>query len=225
MENAMETTKNVKVVKKLLLAFGILVGALSVGFSVMSYDEFDKIYKGCIGGSKDECQALIDNKLQSVEQCDKNTCGVIGIIYSLVGHHKEAIPYFEKAIALGDSRMYMLLGDAYCEIQDFFNAKKYFEISCNNSVDTKLGSCYNLAVMYYESKGVRQDYHKAKELYDKACKLKHARACFNLGVLHNNGQGVKQNLSTAKQYFGKACDFGEQIGCDNYREFNERGIK
>lgn len=225
MENAVETTRNVKVVKKSLLAFGILVGVLSVGFSAMSYDEFDKIYKGCMGGSKAECQALIYNGLPSAEQCDKDICGIIGSIYSLVGHHKEAIPYFEKAIALGNSRVYILLGNAYYETQDFFNAKKYFEIGCNNSVDAKLGFCYNLAVMYYEGKGVRQDYHKAKELYDKSCKLKHARACFNLGVLHNNGQGVKQNLSTAKQYFGKACDFGEQIGCDNYRELNERGIK
>lgn len=29
----------------------------------------------------------------------------------------------------------------------------------------------------------------------------------------------------AKKYFGKACDLGEQMGCDNYKMLNEKGVK
>ncbi|EET79321.1 Sel1 repeat protein [Campylobacter showae RM3277] len=47
--------------------------------------------------------------------------------------------------------------------------------------------------------------------------------CASLGVLYEYGQGVRQNFPTAKEYYGKACDLGLQLGCDNYRELNEKG--
>ena len=47
-------------------------------------------------------------------------------------------------------------------------------------------------------------------------------ACNSLGVQYENGQGVRQNRSIAKQYFGKACDLGDQLGCNNYKEYNEK---
>lgn len=137
-----------------------------------------------------------------------------------MGHYREAIPYYEKAIDLGDNSGYGLLSDTYYKLQDYYNSKKYDETSCNkgNSV-----SCHNLGLMYDEGKGVRQDYHRAHELYKKACDMKSAKACNNLGVLYVKGQGVRQNLSIAKQYYGKACDLGSQMGCDNYKELNKAG--
>ena len=77
--------------------------------------------------------------------------------------------------------------------------------------------------MYYSGKGVRQDYKKAFEWFEKAASQVDPSAQFNLGVMYNNGEGVRQDKSIAKEWFGKACDNGKQKGCDAYRELNEAG--
>ena len=59
------------------------------------------------------------------------------------------------------------------------------------------------------------------ESYKKACNLKDAGACNNIGYFYEYGLGVKQNRPLAKQYYGKACDLGLQLGCDNYKLFND----
>ncbi|MGX2984447.1 tetratricopeptide repeat protein [Helicobacter sp. 23-1048] len=238
--------------KKLVLICGILAGVLS-GMDAMSEEdkerfsniveaikqrdersdeEWEKAKYNChFNNDKSACQALIDDGLASVEQCTKetgtNNCIFVGGIYNQAGHYREAIPYLEKAIALGDNGAYelLLLGLTYIALNDYFNAKKYFEIGCNKVSYLQSQFCYNLGVMYYNGKGVRQDYHKARELYKKACDMKDAEACNNLGVLYGKGQGVRQNLSIAKQYYGKACDLGQQVGCDNYKLLNNQGVQ
>ena len=215
--------------KKLVLAFGILASVVSVSMGAMSDEELNRAVNNCLRNEdKNACQALIHNGLLNVEQCDKKSCGFYGSVYFLAGHYREAIPYFEKDIALGDNAAYGILGATYGNLQDYYNAKKYFEMGCNkgNGDLVQAESCYHLGLMYDSwGKGVRRDYAKAHELYKKACDMKHGRACNNLGVLYDNGQGVRQNLSTAKQYYGKACDFGNQTGCDNYKLLNRQGVQ
>ena len=81
---------------------------------------------------------------------------------------------------------------------------------------------YNLGLMYDKGEGVRQDYLKARQWYEKAANQGYAQAQFNLGVIYYHGKGVRQNIATAKEFFGKACDNGFQEGCDNYRKLNQR---
>lgn len=197
-------------ITKCVLACGILVGAVSVSTGAMSEKELLKATDDCFGnGDKIACQAIIDNGgLPSMEQCD-NRCGAVGALYNLAGRYREAIPYFEKAIVLGDNRGYGSLADVYYNLQDYYNAKKYYEIACNKDYEL---ACSVLGQMYHDGQGVSQNYHKAYKLYIKACDMKFSLACNNLGFLYGKGQGVKQNLSTAKQYFGKACDLGNQMG-------------
>ena len=213
--------------KKLIFIAGILASAIRMGISVMSEEEWEKARYECFDNNdKSACQALIDNGgMQSVEECTKDNCGIVGVVYHTAGYHRESIPYFERAIALGDNRAYNSLGFAYYNLNDYFNAKKYYEIGCNKVGNMQAESCYNLGVMYVEGQGVRQDYYRARELYKKACDMKHASACNNLGFLYGKGQGVKQNHSIAKQYYGKACDLGSQIGCDNYKLPNNQGVQ
>ncbi len=213
--------------KKLVLVFGILASALSVGMGAMSENELVRAAGNCLENhDKSACQALIDNgNIVSVERCGKNNCSDVGFLYVLAGHYREAIPYFEKALALGDNVGYGLLGATYGELNDYFNAKRYAEIGCNEVSNIQAGSCYNLGQMYYSGRGVRQDYHKAAELYKKACDMKYGRACNELGLLYGVGKGVRQNYSIAKEYYGKACDLGDQIGCDSYKAINEAGVQ
>ena len=43
--------------------------------------------------------------------------------------------------------------------------------------------CFNLGLMYYKGRGVKQDDFKAKELYGKACDGGCAGGCYNLGFM------------------------------------------
>ena len=210
--------------RKLVLVFGILASVVSVGMGAMSDEEWNRISDNCwVKRDKNACQTLIDSGLlKSVEQCDKDSCRTVGIVYYTAGRYREAIPYTEKAIALGDNRGYADLGEVYYKLQDYFNAKKYSEIACDKG-NSRV--CFYLGVMYSNGEGVRQDYAKAAKLYKKACDMKDSDACNNLGFLYGNGLGVKQNLSTAKGYYGKSCDLGFQMGCDNYKLLNSQGVR
>ena len=75
--------------------------------------------------------------------------------------------------------------------------------------------------MYADGKGVKQDYFKAVEWYQKAAEQGIAPAQFNLGVMYHNGKGVRQNYTKAKEYFGLACDNKYQDGCDIYKKLNQ----
>ena len=79
-----------------------------------------------------------------------------------------------------------------------------------------------LGMFYYKGEGVRQDYAKAVEWFEKAANQGSAEAQFVLGLMYYNGNGLRQNTATAKEYYGKACDNGNQNGCDGYRTLNLR---
>ena len=215
--------------KKLALVCGILASVVGVSLGKMSSDEQKKTIYNCLSNNnKSACEALINNGLPSVEQCDKDTCGFAGAVYYQARRYKEAIPYYEKVIALGDNRGYGFLGLIYHNLQDYHNAKKYVEMGCNkgNGDLVQAGSCAFLGIMYHDGEGARQDYAKAAKLYKKACDMKVVSiACYMLGKLYSNGEGVRQNESIAKQYYGKACDLGYQDGCDDYRELNQQGVR
>ena len=74
--------------------------------------------------------------------------------------------------------------------------------------------------MYEQGKGVRQDYQKAKGLFEKAAAQGFAKAQTSLGSMYIQGKGVRKNLATAKEWFGMACDNGNQTGCDYYARLN-----
>ena len=67
----------------------------------------------------------------------------------------------------------------------------------------------NLGVMYYEGKGVRQDYQKAVEWYTKAANQGDADAQHNLGLRYYNGEGVRQDYQKAFEWYTKAADQGD----------------
>ena len=101
----------------------------------------------------------------------------------------------------------------HVEAESFDSMKRWAEQGDSNAQ-------YNLGVMYAEGTGVRQDYAKAREWYQKAAGQGFANAQYLLGAMYFEGKGVRQNTSTAKEYFGKSCDNGNQDGCDTYRLLN-----
>lgn len=83
---------------------------------------------------------------------------------------------------------------------------------------------YTLGEMYYEGRGVRQDYQKSLEWFTKAANQGITEAQHNLGVMYENGEGVRQDYKKAKNFFGLSCDNGNQLGCDAYKKLNQRGF-
>ena len=75
--------------------------------------------------------------------------------------------------------------------------------------------------MYYQGKGVKKDYFKAVEYYEKACYGDNVEACIRVGMLYEESKGVRQNKKLAKEYYGKSCDMHLQLGCDHYKRLNE----
>ena len=60
--------------------------------------------------------------------------------------------------------------------------------------------------MYHQGKGVKQDYSKAREWYEKAAKQGHATAQDDLGFMYANGKGVEQNLAKANEWWEKSLN-------------------
>ena len=177
--------------KKLVLICEILASALTVGYSAMSQTEIERARDNCVKNDKSACQELIDNGLASVKQCGKDEgkdgCVSVGCVYGVAGYHREAIPYFEKAIVLGDSGASYFLGVAYEKLNDYLNAKKYYEISCNADNENQSRSCYNLGLMYDKGQGVKQKRSIAKQYYGKSCDLGVQQGCDNYNRLDNAG--------------------------------------
>ena len=82
---------------------------------------------------------------------------------------------------------------------------------------------YNLGVMYYEGEGVRQDYIKARQWYEKAANQGNAKAQYNLGNAYSRGKGVRQDYAKAAQWFEKSANQGDALAQYNLGLMYENG--
>lgn len=74
----------------------------------------------------------------------------------------------------------------------------------------------SLGRLYYDGKGVQQDYNKAFGLFKKACDLRESLAYEYLADCYFYGQGTKINYEKALQFYLKVKPRGVieyQIGC------------
>ena len=79
---------------------------------------------------------------------------------------------------------------------------------------------FSLGKMYYEGRGVHQDYAEAARWYLKAAEQGYADAQYNLGLMYEKGQGVRQSKIVAKEWFKKACANGDKQSCDAYQKLD-----
>lgn len=78
---------------------------------------------------------------------------------------------------------------------------------------------YALALLYWEGRGVRQDYKQAHDWLLQAAHLDHAGAQVKLGYLYAQGRGVEQDYEEAFFWFGKAARQGNVDGLYNLGVF------
>ena len=62
--------------------------------------------------------------------------------------------------------------------------------------------------MYYNGKGVAQNYTEAVNWYRKSAEQGFAEAQYNLGAMYANGDGVKRNFTEALKWFRKSAEQG-----------------
>ena len=75
---------------------------------------------------------------------------------------------------------------------------------------------YNLGCMYHYAEGVKVDYTKARELYEKAIELGHIDAISQLAYMYHKARGVKQDYDKAKELYERAFEAGNK---NFYREY------
>ena len=64
---------------------------------------------------------------------------------------------------------------------------------------------WRLGQMYYNGEGVRQDYAKAFEWYQKAAAQGNPGSEYYVGVMYYNGEGVRQDYAKAFEWYQKAA--------------------
>jgi TPR repeat protein len=67
-----------------------------------------------------------------------------------------------------------------------------------------------LGWLYEYSRGVAQDYDKAREWYQKAADAGNAEAMYYLGGLYEYGKGFAQDYDKAREWYQKAANGGNR---------------
>jgi hypothetical protein len=111
------------------------------------------------------------------------------------------IPELEKRIAKQDEKAMFTLGQCYKNGDGVDKSMPKAADKEHVEAQTTLGFIY-----HHGRGGVKQDFAKALELYQKAVDKESAEAQNNLGVIYQNGQGVKQDFAKALELYQKAAD-------------------
>ena len=65
--------------------------------------------------------------------------------------------------------------------------------------------------MFYDGKGVEQDYAKAVNWYQRAADQNHPEAQYKLGAMYANGIGVEKNIDRAISWYSAAAGQGRVV--------------
>ena len=81
------------------------------------------------------------------------------------------------------------------------------------------GAQSTLGILYMKGKGVEQDYHKAREWFEKSAAQGEGSAQIHLGCMYANGQGVRQSYHKACELFEKAAGQEDDLGTQAEAQF------
>lgn len=102
----------------------------------------------------------------------------------------------------------LLLAESNNETIDSIEQKNSSDNQSNLVSEQDAEVQFNLGLMYSEGQGVKQDYFKAAEWFQRAAEQGHAEAQYNLGLMYYRGKGVKQDYFKAIEWYQKAAAQG-----------------
>jgi TPR repeat protein len=85
-------------------------------------------------------------------------------------------------------------------------------------------SQFNLALLYYDGKGVPQDYTEAANWFRRAAEQDYQKAEHNLGAMYGAGKGVKRDYVQAYKWLNICAGKGD-AGCVSQRDLIAKKLK
>lgn len=139
---------------------------------------------------------------------------------------KQAIHWYEKAIALGNIDAMNYLGLIYRDgldkdKTDYIKAFNLFKLASSRGSDK---AYFNLGDMYQNGLGVMVSYNKAIDYYIKAAKMGNVYAMNNLGVIYAKGLGVTQDYHESFNWYMQAANQNDANAQCNLGIFYYDGI-
>lgn len=83
---------------------------------------------------------------------------------------------------------------------------------------------FNLGLLYFDGKGVPQDFEQAAEWFEKAADQGYGRAQRNLGEMYAIGQGVKKDFVQSYKWLSLCAAGGNQT-CADHRDWVAKKLK
>jgi TPR repeat protein len=83
---------------------------------------------------------------------------------------------------------------------------------------------FNLALLYYDGKGVPQDYTEAANWFRRAAEQDYQKAEHNLGAMYGAGKGVKRDYIQAYKWLNICAGKGD-AGCASQRDLIAKKLK
>jgi TPR repeat protein len=119
----------------------------------------------------------------------------LGVVYlhKLEGsdRFKEAVHWLKKAADSGLKEAFLDLAIAYCGLNDFSSAMHWFqEAAKSGKQDIVPHALYNIGVLHYHGRGVREDRRQAMEYFVKAANLNESKAAETLGAFLGREKGA-----------------------------------
>ena len=137
---------------------------------------------------------------------------------------EKASTMFQEVIEQGYAEGY--LGSAYMayDEEDYSTALENLNKALEGTEQVYRAYAMNkIAIMYYNGKGVEQDYALAIEWYQKAGELAHRNALNELGAFYYNGNNVEQDYAKALEFWGKSANLGNSSALFNIAWLYEGG--
>ena len=153
----------------------------------------------------------------------------LGLMYDTGGgvpqDYGEAVRWYRLAADQGIAVAQYNLGGMYATgrgvPQDYGEAVRWYRLAADQGFSSSsvasssawrwrsiAAAQYNLGGMYYNGRGVPQDYGEAVRWYRLAADQGDAGSQYNLGLMYNDGRGVLQDYGEAVHWWSLAADRG-----------------
>jgi hypothetical protein len=104
-------------------------------------------------------------------------------------------------------------------------AAEFYQLACgSDDIPTIRASCYNLALLYGEGRGVALDANRAARLLARGCDHDDAKSCTALALVYAEGRGATRDPVRAAQLLQRTCDAGWRAACYHLGRFYQDGI-
>lgn len=84
--------------------------------------------------------------------------------------------------------------------------------------------CFNLAKLYEDGLGGKEDLEEAFRLYSDACESNVEFACYKVGQLYEKGIDGKKDYIKALKYYEKQCKDGNGFACEGIANLYQNGL-